>query len=255
MLTPISFHTLLQGQRAIVTGGTSGIGLAIARAFALHGMQVIVFGTNASKGQLAVEALLSEIPGASVAFRAVDVANKAAVDTAIDALLKEYGGIDVLVNNAGITRDQLLLKMSEEDWDAVMDVNVKSCYNMCHALIRPMIKARSGAIINVSSVVALTGNAGQTNYCAAKAAMIGFTRALAKEVASRTVRVNCLVPGFIETPMTEALTDLQKAGILAKIPLGHMGEPSDIANMALFLASPLARYITGQLITVDGGMT
>jgi 3-oxoacyl-[acyl-carrier protein] reductase len=164
------------------------------------------------------------------------------------------GQVDILVNNAGITKDQLLLKMTEDDWDTVMDINVKSCYNTCKALARSFIKARKGRIINMSSVIGLTGNAGQANYAASKAAIIGLTKSLAKELASRNILVNCIAPGFIETPMTDAMTEAQKTATLEKIPLNRMGSPVDIANTALFLASSWSNYITGQVMTVDGGM-
>ena len=184
----------------------------------------------------------------------VNVSEKLTVETAIQQLLTKWGQIDILVNNAGITRDGLLMRMTEEDWDQVIDVNLKSVYNTCQALVRSMIKAKSGKIINISSVVGLTGNAGQANYAASKSGMIGFTKALALELATRNICVNCIAPGFIQTRMTEALTDGQKEGILKKIPMGRMGDPQDIANAAVYLASNLSDYITGQVLTVDGGM-
>lgn len=253
--SPLTFKGLLAGKRALVTGGTRGIGLAIATALAVHDVDVVLFGTSSHNGDAAVKQIQKVAVDATVEFASVDVADKKAVDAAVALLLADAPPFDIVVNNAGITRDQLLMKMTEKEWDDVMTVNVKSCYNVCHALVRSMIKARGGSIINISSVVGISGNAGQTNYAASKAAIIGFTKALAKEVASRHIRVNCIAPGFIDTAMTETLSDLQKEGILAKIPLGYMGAPSDIANLALFLASPLATYITGQLIAVDGGMT
>lgn len=246
---------LLQGQDVIITGGTSGIGKAMAQTFLQQGARVAVLGSNKEKGEQAVSDLSGHVPQGVVKFFQVDVSNKQQVEQCIKTVLEEFGKVDVLINNAGITRDQLLMKMTEEDWDTIMDINVKSCYNMTQALIRPMIKARKGVIINMSSVVGISGNAGQANYAASKAAIIGFTKAMAKEVASRNILVNCIAPGFIETPMTHALNDLQKESVLAKIPLGRMGEPSDIAQMALFLASPMAKYITGQVFVVDGGMT
>jgi 3-oxoacyl-[acyl-carrier protein] reductase len=245
---------LITGQTAIVTGGTAGIGKAIALKFAENGARVIVFGTHAERGKRVVEQV-GQISGAHAAeFYAVDVAKTQDVDQAIKKILETHGHVDILVNNAGITRDQLLMKMSEEDWDLVMDVNVKSCYNTCRALVRSLLKAKKGKIINMSSVVGLTGNAGQGNYSASKAAIIGFTKALAKELASRNIHVNCIAPGFIETNMTDVLTETQRESTLAKIPLGRLGNPVDIANVALFLASPLSDYITGQVFTVDGGM-
>ena len=171
----------------------------------------------------------------------VDVSDKKAVDQAIQEILSQFGKIDILVNNAGITRDGLLMKMSEEDWDRVIAVNLKSVYNTCQALVRPMLKARGGKIINISSVVGLMGNAGQTNYAASKAGMIGFTKSLAKEVASRGICVNCIAPGFIQTSMTDVLTDAQKEAILKQVPMGRLGSPEEIANAAVFLASSLVR--------------
>ncbi len=241
---------LLKDQVAIVTGATAGIGKAIAIKLAQEGAKVAVIGTNAERGAEVV----AEIGEDKAAFFKVDVASYAEAGAAVNAILTQFGRVDILVNNAGITRDQLLMKMTEEDWDKVMEVNVKSCYNFCQTLVRPMMKARRGKIINISSVIGLTGNAGQVNYAASKAAIIGFTKALAKEVASRNIHVNCVAPGFIETKMTGVLNEEQKKGILQSIPLGRMGTPEDIANMVAFLASPLADYVTGQVIAVDGGM-
>lgn len=244
---------LLKDQVALVTGGTAGIGKAIALQFAEHGAKLALFGTNAEKGSQAA-AEIKQSFGTDVEFYQVNVGNTEEVEAAIKKILEKHGKVDILVNNAGVTRDQLLMKMTEEDWDTVMDVNVKSCYNTCRALARSMLKAKKGKIINVSSVVGLTGNAGQANYAASKAAIIGFTKALAKELASRNIHVNCIAPGYIMTQMTEVLNDAQKETTLNKIPLGRMGEPRDIANVALFLASGLSDYITGQVFTVDGGM-
>ena len=187
-------------------------------------------------------------------FNNVNVADKKKVEEAIQNLLSQWTQVDVLVNNAGITRDGLLMKMSEEDWDEVLDVNLKSVYNTCQTLVRSMIKARGGKIINVSSVVGLTGNAGQVNYAASKSGMIGFTKALAQEVATRNICVNCIAPGLISTRMTDVLTDKQKEEMLKQIPMGRTGSPQDIAHAAVFLASPWSDYVTGQVITVDGGM-
>ncbi|MFA6916628.1 MAG: 3-oxoacyl-ACP reductase FabG [Parachlamydiales bacterium] len=246
---------LLKGQDAIITGGTSGIGKAIAETFLQQGARVAIVGSNKEKGELAAKELAQNCHEGQIYFYQIDVSNKESVDQGIKDILAKFGKVDILVNNAGITRDQLLMKMTEEDWDIIMDVNAKSCFFLSQALIRPMLKARQGRIINMSSIVGISGNAGQANYAASKAAIIGFTRALAKEVASRNILVNCIAPGFIQTPMTHELNDLQKETILAKIPLGRMGEASDIAQMALFLASPMAKYITGQVFVVDGGMT
>ena len=247
-------NQLLKGQTAIVTGATAGIGKSIATKYAEQGAFVVVIGTNTERGE-AVAAELNALPGSSGAkFMKVDVSNFQEVETAVKAILELRGQVDILVNNAGITRDQLLLKMTEEDWDSVMDINVKSCYNTCKALVRTFLKAKKGRIINISSVVGLTGNAGQVNYAASKAAMIGMTKALAKELASRNILVNCIAPGYIATAMTEVMTPAQNEATLASIPLGRMGAPDDIANAALYLASPMADYVTGQVITVDGGM-
>lgn len=246
---------LLNNKIALVTGGTAGIGKAIALKYAANGAKVIIFGTNAERGALVVEEIkLMTKRENSADFFSVNVSNHLEVNAAIKKIIETFGVIDILVNNAGVTRDQLLMKMSEEDWDTVMDINVKSCYNTCHALVRSMMKNRSGVILNMSSVVGLTGNAGQSNYAASKAAIIGFTKALAKELATRNIRVNCICPGFIETTMTEVLTEEQKKSILSQIPLGRMGTTEEVADLALFLASPQSSYITGQTITLDGGM-
>lgn len=245
---------LLQNQVALITGGTAGIGKAIALRFAREGASVAVFGTNASRGNQAVAEMQQSVPGSKIVFFQVDVAQTKEVDEVIQKTSVELGPIDILVNNAGITKDQLLMKMSENDWDNVMDTNVKSCYNTSRSLVRSMMKAKKGRIINISSVVGLMGNPGQTNYAASKAAMVGFTKALAKELASRNICVNCIAPGFISTAMTDALTDSQKDEILSKIPLGRFGSPDDIAEAALFLASSMGNYITGQVLTIDGGM-
>lgn len=250
------FTAILKGKKAIVTGGTAGIGKAIAIAFAKAGASVAIFGTNAERASSVLKELqeLSCQSEQTFSSHIVDVANKQAVDAAMQVILAQFGSVDILVNNAGITRDGLLMKMSEEDWDQVLDTNLKSVYNTCQSLVRVMLKARSGKVINISSVVGLTGNAGQTNYSASKSGMIGFTKSLAQELASRGICVNCIAPGFIETSMTDALNDSQKEGILKQIPMGKMGNVDDIANAALFLASPLSNYITGQVLTVDGGM-
>lgn len=245
---------LLKGKRALVTGGTAGIGKAIALKFAEQGAKVAIFGTNAERGAQVVEEIRSLTQGDNALFYQVNVAKTAEVEDSVKKVLEAFHQVDILVNNAGITSDQLLMKMTEEDWDNVMAINVKSCYNTSRALVRSMMKARYGKIINMSSVIGLTGNAGQANYAASKAAIIGFTKALAKELASRNICINCIAPGFIETQMTEVLNDAQKEATLAKIPLGRMGKTVDIANAALFLASALSDYITGQVITVDGGM-
>lgn len=243
---------MLTGEVALVTGGTSGIGKAIAQLFAASGAKVILFGSNAEKGEKAVQEL-TQVTGGQISFQQVDVSDHPLVIQAIDRLLAEHQKVDILVNCAGITLDNLLLKMKEEEWDKVIAVNLKSCFNTCKALMRPMVRAKKGKIINISSVVGLTGNPGQANYAASKAGMIGFTKALAKELAGR-VHVNCIAPGYVETNMTDALNSAQKEALLKTIPMGRMGHPKDIAYLALFLASPWSDYITGQVIAVDGGM-
>jgi len=242
------------GRVVLVTGGTAGIGKAIAAKFAAADAEVIIFGTNEERGNAAALEIAALGGSGSITFLRVDVADHIAVKTAIDQQLEKHGKVDVLVNNAGITRDQLLMKMTEEDWDTVMDVNVKSCYNTCHALVRSMIKQRQGSIINISSVVGLMGNAAQVNYASSKAAMEGFTKALARELAARSINVNCIAPGFIVTQMTDALNDKQKDATLQKIPLGRFGACEEVADAVLFLASSKAKYITGQVLAVDGGM-
>ncbi|NGX26587.1 MAG: 3-oxoacyl-[acyl-carrier-protein] reductase FabG [Chlamydiae bacterium] len=249
-------HQLLKGKRVLITGGTAGIGKQIALTFAEHGASVAIFGTNKERAEQVIEELTAHKISDDQKFLAeiVNVSDKQAIAAAIQDILEKWGTIDVLVNNAGITRDGLLMKMSEEHWDEVIDVNLKSVFNTCQALVRPMMKARSGKIINISSVVGLTGNAGQVNYSASKSGVIGFTKSLAQELATRGICVNCIAPGFISTRMTDALTDGQKEGILKKIPMGRIGNAKEIANAALFLASDMSTYMTGQVLTVDGGM-
>ena len=245
-----------KGKTALVTGGTAGIGKAIALAFAKEGSSVVVFGTNEARGLQVIEEMrrISDDSDQKFILKLLDVSNKKAVDNAIKEILDLVGCIDILVNNVGITRDGLLMKMSEEDWDLVIAVNLKSVYNMSQALIRHMLKARQGKIVNISSVVGLMGNAGQTNYAASKAGMIGMTQSLAKEIASRGICVNCIAPGFIQTSMTDALSDAQKEAIFKQIPMGRLGLPEEIAQATLFLSGPESNYITGQVLTIDGGM-
>ncbi|SCA64251.1 3-oxoacyl-[acyl-carrier-protein] reductase FabG [Chlamydiales bacterium SCGC AG-110-P3] len=242
----------LQDQVALVTGGNAGIGKAIAKRLAAAGAKVVIFGNNIERGELVVEEIGAD--GGAAEFRQVDVADHATTIAAISTVVEKYGGLDILVNNAGITRDGLLLRMKESDWDAVLEVNLKSCFNTCKAVIKPMMKKRRGKIINITSVIGLTGNPGQVNYSASKAGMIGFCKSLAKEVASRNICINCIAPGYIETKMTGALSEQQREGIIQMIPLGRIGQPDDIAQAVLFLASSAADYITGQVLTVDGGM-
>lgn len=241
----------MKGQVAIVTGGTAGIGKAIAKKLAAQDVQVVIIGRDAERGAACVQ----EIGEDCVTFYRADVSDKKDVDSVAKQIVEKYSKVDILINNAGITKDQLLMRMSEEEWDQVMAINLKSCYNLCHALVRPMMKARKGKIINISSVVGLTGNTGQANYAASKAGMIGFTKALAKELASRGICVNCVAPGFIDTNMTTGqLTEQQLKQIFAQIPMERMGQPEEVADAVLFLAGPGANYITGQVLTVDGGM-
>lgn len=247
---------LLKDKKALITGGSAGIGEAIALKFVQEGASVAILGTNSERLQKVHDSMESMRVSSDQKFIALvsNVSSKESVETTIEQVLSSLGGVDILVNNAGITRDGLLMKMKEEDWDSVIDTNLKSVYNLCSSLIRPMMKARSGKIINISSVVGLTGNPGQTNYAASKAGMIGFTKALAQEVASRGIQVNCIAPGYIKTKMTDALTTEQQQVVLNKVPLGRMGNPEDIADAACFLASKMSDYVTGQTLVVDGGM-
>lgn len=239
---------LLQDKVALITGASRGIGKAIAALFAQEGARVVIVATTEESAKKAS----AEIPGSL--FYACDVSNKEQVDGLVTKVLEQFGTVDILVNNAGITRDGLLMKMSEKDFDDVIAVNLKSVYNTCQALARCFLKARKGKIINISSVIGLTGNAGQVNYAAAKSGMIGLTKSLALEFGSRGIQANCIAPGFIETDMTKALTEEQKKAILVQVPLQRLGKPEEIAAAALFLASSLSDYITGQTLTVDGGM-
>ena len=238
-------------QVALVTGASRGIGRAIAVTLAQRGYTV--FGTATTEsGAQAISEALSAFQGSKGLV--LDVTNAAAVDAAIDGILKEQGALHVLVNNAGITRDNLSMRMKDEDWDAVIDTNLKAIFRTSRAVMRAMMKQRQGRIINITSVVGAMGNAGQANYAAAKAGVAGMTRALARELGSRNITVNCVAPGFIDTDMTRALTDEQQATLKAQIPLGRLGQPEDIAETVAFLASPQASYITGTEIHVNGGM-
>lgn len=245
---------MVKGKRVLITGASSGIGKQIAISFAEQGANVAFFGTNSERVQDVLQQLQNIGKEQNFFAKTLNVAQKKEVESAIEQILENWGAIDVLINNAGITRDALLMKMKEEDWNEVIAVNLSSIFHTCHAVIRSMIKARSGRIINISSVVGLTGNAGQVNYSASKSGMIGFTKSLAQEVAGRGIYVNCIAPGFIATRMTDELNEKQKEAILQKIPMGRMGETREIANVALFLASDLSTYMTGQVLVVDGGM-
>ena len=235
-----------------MTGATRGIGKAIACAFVEQG--AIVYGTaTTEQGAESITGYFDQQSPVSQGCK-LDVRNDQQVNELLTMITQKSGNPEILVNNAGITRDNLLLRMKESEWDDIMDVNLKSVYTLCKACVRGMVKARCGRIINITSVTGLTGNAGQSNYAAAKAGLIGFTKSLAREVASRNVTVNCLAPGFIETDMTKALNDDQRNSIIQNIPLARLGSPADIASAALFLASDMGRYITGETLHVNGGL-
>ncbi|HXF28266.1 MAG TPA: 3-oxoacyl-ACP reductase FabG [Chlamydiales bacterium] len=238
----------------VVTGATAGIGKAIALSFAERGATVIAVGTNQERGAEVVREAKEKCGRNAVTFMPADISNKAQVDALINDILTRFQKIDILINNAGITKDGLLMKMSEEDWRRVLDVNLTSCFYTCQAVIRSMLKARYGRIINTTSVVGLIGNPGQTNYAASKAGLIGFTKSLAKEVASRNITVNCIAPGFIETHMTDFLQGEKKEAVEKQIPMGRLGKSEEIAFAALFLAARSASYITGHVLTLDGGL-
>jgi 3-oxoacyl-[acyl-carrier protein] reductase len=242
----------LANQIAVVTGASRGIGRAIALKFATEGADVVCISRTAETSEK-VAAEVRALGRKAWAY-AVDVADAAVVEAAAGKILAECGRVDILVNNAGVTRDGLLMRMSGEDWDAVLDTNLKGAFLVTKAFNRAMLKRRSGCIINISSVVGLMGNAGQANYAASKAGLIGFTQSCAREFSSRNVTVNAIAPGFIETDMTATLNEAARADLLKRIPLGRFGQGEDIAGAALFLAGPAARYITGQVLTVDGGM-
>lgn len=244
---------LLEGKVALVTGASRGIGKAIALLLAENGADVAV---NFAGSTAAAEAVAAEIEkmGRKAILVQGDVSQTEVCAEMVDKVVKELGHIDILVNNAGITRDTLLLRMKEEDWDAVLNTNLKGVFNCTKAAVKYMAKQRSGSIVNISSVVALMGNAGQANYAAAKAGILGFTRSVAKEIAARGIRVNAVTPGFIKTDMTSVLSEKVVAAMEASIPLARLGEPEDIAKAVLFLVSDNAAYITGQTLHVDGGM-
>jgi len=246
-MTEIAFS----GQIALVTGASRGIGAAIALELACQGLKVV--GTATTQAGAAV---ISDALGAhqGCAGRVLDVTNGAATEALVDGIVKEFGGLQVLVNNAGITRDSLAMRMKDDEWDTVIDANLKGVFRMSRAVMRTMMKQRYGRIVNITSVVGAWGNPGQANYAAAKAGVAGMTRALARELGSRNITVNCVAPGFIETDMTAGLSSEQQKSLQSQIPLGQLGRPSDIAHAVAYLASPRAAYVTGQELHVNGGM-
>jgi 3-oxoacyl-[acyl-carrier protein] reductase len=239
------------GQVALVTGASRGIGAAIALELARKGVRVVGTATTQAGAQ-GITGALDSYEGCT--GRVLNVTDGAACDALVDLVIKEMGSLQVLVNNAGITRDNLAMRMKDEDWDAVIDANLKGVFRMSRAVMRPMMKQRYGRIINITSVVGASGNPGQANYAAAKAGVAGMTRALARELGSRKITVNCIAPGFIATDMTAALSQEQQHALQTQIPLGHLGQPADIAHAVIYLASPQAAYVTGQELHVNGGM-
>ena len=240
-----------EGQVALVTGASRGIGAAIALELARRGLKVVGTATT-DAGATRIGHALSAFPGC--AGKSLNVNDAVAAEALIDAIVKEHGGLQVLVNNAGITRDMLAMRLKDDDWDAVLDTNLKAVFRMSRAVMRTMMKQRYGRIISITSVVGASGNPGQANYAAAKAGVAGMTRALARELGSRAITVNCVAPGFIETDMTASLPPEQHQALLGQIPLGHLGHPADIAHAVAYLASPQAAYVTGQELHVNGGM-
>jgi 3-oxoacyl-[acyl-carrier protein] reductase len=241
----------VSGKVVLVTGASRGIGRAIAEALAAAGAAVVLGARDEAKLAEAVAAIASA--GGRASAVSLDVCHRESVDAALAAVLQQHGRIDGLVNNAGITRDNLLLRMKAEEWEAVLATNLTGVYHCTQAALRPMLKQRSGRIVNVTSVVGITGNAGQANYAASKAGVIGFTKSIAREVASRAITVNAVAPGFIDTEMTAAMTDKAKEAVASSIPMGRVGKPEDVAGATLFLLSDAAAYVTGQVLGVDGG--
>jgi len=244
---------LLAGKTALITGASRGIGEAIALKFAQQGANVAFTYRSSVEKAETLQNTLNEMDVKVKAYQS-DASSFAASEQLVEEVLKDFGQIDILVNNAGITRDTLMLRMKEEDWDAVIETNLKSVFNLTKQLLRPMMKQRAGSIINLSSIVGITGQAGQANYAASKAGIIGFSKSIAREMGSRNVRCNVIAPGFIATDMTGELDEKTKEAYLSKIPLKRLGEGEDIANTALFLASDLSNYVTGQVISVCGGL-
>jgi 3-oxoacyl-[acyl-carrier protein] reductase len=243
---------MLNGKVALVTGASRGIGRAIAESLGQQGAKVIGTATS-ENGADAISARFSELGLAGEGLR-LDVSDQASVDQVIATINERHGAVEILVNNAGITQDNLLMRMKEDEWDSVINTNLTSIYRVCKSCLRAMMKARAGRIINIASVVGSSGNAGQTNYAAAKAGMVGFTKSLAQEVGSRGITVNAVAPGFIDTDMTRELPEAQREALLGAIPLGRLGQPDEIASVVTFLASDGAAYVTGETIHVNGGM-
>jgi len=240
---------VFESKTAMITGGASGIGAGIARKFSQSGARVAICDIDAQTGEKTAQEL-----GANVRFYALDVANESSVNTAVDAIARDLGRIDILVNNAGITNDKLILRMTESDWDRVLKINLTGTFLVTRAVAKYMLKQRSGRIVNIASVIGIIGNTGQANYAASKAGIIGFTKSCAKEFASRNITVNAIAPGFIQTRMTDSLPEEAKNAYLKNIPLNRFGTPEDVANLARFLASDDAAYITGHVVNLDGGM-
>ena len=243
----------LAGQVALVTGASRGIGRAIAQVLAADGAYVIGTATT-DEGAVAISTFLRESAGRGEGIR-LDVRNAAAIDAALKDIESRHGAIGILVNNAGITRDNLLVRMKDEDWDAIMATNLKPAFHLAKAVLRGMMKARRGRIIQIGSVVGSAGNPGQANYSAAKAGLVGFTKSLALEVGSRDITVNCVAPGFIDTDMTQALAPTQREALIARIPLGRLGTPGEVAQMCVYLLSDESRFVTGAEFAIDGGLT
>lgn len=243
---------ILKGKTALVTGAAQGIGKAIAETLAKEGADVAICDVNIEKAQETAKELAGF--GVKTAAYKTNVSVAAECDALIESTVKDLGKLDILVNNAGVTRDGLLIRMSEQDWDLVISINLKGTFNCTKAAVKTMMKARYGRIINISSVIGLMGNAGQVNYAASKSGVLGITRSIAKEYANRNITVNAVAPGYIQTAMTDKLTEEQKQAMLKFVPLSRMGQPQDVANGVLFFASTLADYVTGQVLAIDGGM-
>jgi 3-oxoacyl-[acyl-carrier protein] reductase len=241
---------LLEGKVALITGGSRGIGAAIVKAYVAHGAKVaFTYRSSAEKAN----AMATEL-GDGVKAYASDAASFSAAEALVNEVVKDFGTIDILINNAGITKDTLMLRMSEKQWDEVIETNLKSVFNMTKQILRPMLKARKGSIINMSSVVGVFGNAGQANYAASKAGIIGFSKSIAKEVGSRGIRCNAIAPGFIETDMTDELDEKTKEAFLAGIPMKRLGKAEEVADLCVFLGSDMSQYITGQVLSICGGL-